>query len=49
MCRMESVKLLPVHHIVFIFFHILLFRDYWVLTESRIPLKLVLFVSANHV
>ena len=28
--------------IVLIFFHVLVLQEYWVLTESRIPLKLVL-------
>ena len=28
--------------VVLIFFHILVLQEYWVLTESRIPLKLVL-------
>ena len=40
---MELVKLLPVHrYSVDIFFQILLLPEYRVLTESRIPLKLVL-------
>ena len=30
-------------NIVLIFFHILVLREYWVLTESRIPLKPVLW------
>ena len=29
-------------NIVLIFFHVLVLQEYWVLTESRIPLKLVL-------
>ena len=39
----ELVKLLPVHrYIVLIFFHILILLEYWVLVESRTPLKPVL-------
>ena len=40
LCRVELVKLLI--DIVSIFFKILVLQEYWVLTESRIPLKLVL-------
>ena len=41
--RVELVKLLPVHgYSVNFFFYILVFWEYWVLTKSRIPLKLVL-------
>ena len=41
----ELVNYLSVHRYcvtVLIFFHILALREYWVLTESRIPLKSVL-------
>ena len=39
---MELVKLLPVHQYSVNIFHVLVLQEYWVLTESRIPLKLVL-------
>ena len=45
MCRVELVKLLHLHryrYSVDIFFHILVLKEYWVLTESRILLKPVL-------
>ena len=43
LCRVELVKLLPGHrYSVDIFFHISVLQFHWVLTESRIPLKLVL-------
>ena len=38
----ELVKLLPVHRYSVDVFHILVLKEYWVLTESRIPLKPVL-------
>ena len=46
-CRcfcVEVVKLLPVRQytVELIFFHILVLQEYWVLVESRIPLKQVL-------
>ena len=43
-CRcfcMEFVKILIVHRYSVDIFHILVHQEYWVLTESRIPLKLV--------
>ena len=40
---LELAKLLPVHrYSVDIFFQVLVLSDFWVLTESRILLKLVL-------
>ena len=35
-------QLLPVHRYSVDFFHILVLQKYWVLTESRIPIKPVL-------
>ena len=39
---MELIKLLPVHRYSVDIFHTLVLRAYWVQTESRITLKLVL-------
>ena len=44
-CRcfwLELVKLLPVHRSNVDIFYILVLHEYWVLVESRIPLKPVL-------
>ena len=44
-CRcfcVELVKHLPVHRYSVNIFHILVLQEYWVLTETRIPLKTVL-------
>ena len=41
-CRVELVKLLPVHRYSIDIFHILVLQEYWALTKSRIPLKPVL-------
>ena len=38
----ELVKLLPVHRHSVDIFHILVLQEYWILRESRIPLKPVL-------
>ena len=42
LCCVELVKLLPIHRYRVDIFHILVLQEYWVLTESRIPLKPVL-------
>ena len=42
LCLVELVNLFPYIDIVFIFSHILAIREYWVLTDSTIPLKPVL-------
>ena len=39
---MELVKLHPVYRYGVDIFHVLVLREYWVLTESSIPLKAVL-------
>ena len=39
---MQLVKLLPIHRYCIDIFHILVLQEYWVLAESRIPLKPVL-------
>ena len=40
--RVDMVKLLHVHRYSVDIFHILVLQEYWVLTESRVPLKPVL-------
>ena len=42
LCHVELVKLIPIHRYSGNIFHILALQEYWVLTESRIPLKPVL-------
>ena len=36
LCRVEMVKLLPVHRYSVDIFHILVLQEYWVLTENRV-------------
>ena len=39
---LSCIEFFPFFDTVLIFLHILVFMEYWVLVESRIPLKLVL-------
>ena len=41
-CRLELVKLLPVHPYSVDIFYVLVLQEYLVLTENRIPLKTAL-------